>query len=122
MSPGGTAADWHEELGRNCRMTNLAAAVGVGQVERWDELIAARNRVSSSYDRALAGLPVQRRPVTSWATEGTWLHTIATAEREAVLRSCAMARIDARAIWPVLPDQPVFSALPSRDCPGTCWN
>jgi perosamine synthetase len=107
----------HEVVGRNYRMTNLTAAVGLAQVERWDELVAARNRVAAAYDRALAGLALVRRPVASWAREGTWLYTIATPERAAVLRACAAAEVDARAIWPALPDQPIFRAGVRGDYP-----
>jgi perosamine synthetase len=107
----------HEVVGRNYRMTNLTAAVGLAQVERWDELVAARNRVAAAYDRAFAGVPVLRRPVASWAREGTWLYTIATPERAAVLRACTAAEVDARAIWPALPDQPIFRAGVRGDYP-----
>lgn len=38
----------HDVIGRNHRMTNLAAAVGLGQLDRWDDLIGDRNRVQTS--------------------------------------------------------------------------
>ncbi len=98
----------HEVVGHNFRMTNLSAAVGLAQAERWDELVAGRNAVSEQYDRALADTSLERRPVAAWAREATWLHTVATEERAAVLASCARAGVDARAIWPALPDQPAF--------------
>ena len=100
----------HDVVGRNYRMNNLTAAVGLAQVERWDELVAGRRRVAAAYDRGLAGAAVVRRPVAPWAEEATWLHTIATSKRAAVLAACAAARVDARAIWPALPDQPIFAA------------
>lgn len=100
-------------VGHNYRMTNLSAAVGLAQTERWDELLAGRNAVSEQYDRALAGVPLERRPVAAWAREATWLHTVATEEREAVLASCARAGVDARAIWPALPDHPAFEVAQS---------
>jgi perosamine synthetase len=37
---------WHEIIGFNYRMTNLQAAVGVAQLERIDEILAAKRRTS----------------------------------------------------------------------------
>ena len=46
----------HERLGFNYRLSDIAAAVGVGQLERLDELLAARSRVADAYDERLAEL------------------------------------------------------------------
>jgi perosamine synthetase len=107
----------HEEIGHNYRMSNLTAAVGLAQVERWDELVAARNAVSAAYDEALAGLALQRRPVAQWAREATWLHTVASDCRTEILAACAAADVDARALWPPIPDQPAFAKWAKGDYP-----
>ncbi len=108
----------HEVVGRNYRMTNSTAAIGLAQVERWDELIDGRNRVSAAYDRGLRGSDFERRPLEPWATEGTWLHTVSTSDRDRVLGACAAAGVDARAIWPAVPDQPIFRDAAAPDpCP-----
>jgi perosamine synthetase len=108
---------WHEVAGHNHRMTNLTAAVGLGQVERWDHLVAERARIAAFYDRALAEVPVRRRPVAAWATEGTWLYTIESERRSSVLDACQRHGIDARAIWPAVPDQPAFRATENCSYP-----
>ncbi len=98
----------HREIGQNFRMTNVAAAIGFGQIERCAELVAARNHVSRQYDELLGDLPIERRPVAQWAEEATWLHTVASRHKPAILQSCAQRGVDARSIWPALPDQPIF--------------
>jgi len=108
---------WHTEIGCNYRMANLVAAVALAQVERWDSLIAGRRRVAASYDRALQGVPVNRRPVADWAGESVWLYTIASDQRRAILAQCSNKGIDARAIWPSLPENPVFANLVRAKCP-----
>lgn len=50
---------WHEEPAYNYRMTNLAAAIGLAQVERASELLAQKRRLASLYRDRLAGLPVE---------------------------------------------------------------
>ena len=50
----------HDRLGFNYRLTDLACALGLAQLERLDELLAARARVAASYREALAGLAQDR--------------------------------------------------------------
>lgn len=100
---------WHDVVGHNFCMTNIAAAIGLGQVERWDELVEARNRVADEYDRLLREMPVLRRPVSAWATEACWLYTVAATERARVLKVLRNAGIDARAIWTALPALPLYA-------------
>ncbi len=46
--------DWldHDRLGFNYRMTDFQAALGIAQVEKADDLLAARSRVAAEYTRA----------------------------------------------------------------------
>jgi perosamine synthetase len=96
----------HEEVGRNHRMTSLAAAVGLGQLDRWDELIENRNHISCQYEKLLAGTGCQARPVVEWATYSCWLHTVTVSNRDDVVTRVRAHGIDARAIWPALSRQP----------------
>ena len=50
---------WFPVIGYNYRMTNIAAAIGLAQLERIDTHPAARRRVSAGYDRRL--VPLQGR-------------------------------------------------------------
>jgi perosamine synthetase len=105
----------HELLGRNLRMTNLVAAVGLGQLDRWEELLAGRKRVSDEYDKRLATSGCSSRPVAVWAQYAPWLHTISTDSRDAVLPLIRQRGVDARAIWPTLSSQPLFGD--PKHCP-----
>jgi perosamine synthetase len=107
---------WHTKIGCNHRMANLVAAVGLGQMERWDALLAGRTRVAAAYDEALSGLPVDRRPVAPWAREAVWLYTIASDQRDSILESCRRNAIDARAVWPALPTHPAFRQFGPVKC------
>jgi dTDP-4-amino-4,6-dideoxygalactose transaminase len=46
------------ELGFNYRMTDMQAALGLSQLTRLDEYVAARRRLADRYDTLLAGLPL----------------------------------------------------------------
>ncbi len=103
---------YHEIVGHNFRMTNLTAAIGLGQVQRWEELTAARNRVASIYDGCLKDATgLYRRPVAHWATESCWLYAVGISggKKRKVLDELRKAEIDSRAIWTALPDLGVYS-------------
>jgi perosamine synthetase len=46
----------HDRLGFNYRLSDVAAAIGLAQLERLDAMLAARARVAARYGEALAGL------------------------------------------------------------------
>ena len=50
--------DWldHDRLGFNYRLSDIACAVGIAQLERLDEMLAARAYVAARYREALAGI------------------------------------------------------------------
>ena len=54
--------DWldHDRLGFNYRLSDIACALGLAQLERLDDLLAARARVAGWYREALAGLVAER--------------------------------------------------------------
>jgi perosamine synthetase len=99
----------HPVVGRNYRMTNLTAAVGLAQAEAWEELVHARSAVADRYRSGLAGIGIEEPGTATWATRSTWLHTIATQHREEVVTAARACGIDARAVWPPLHRQPVLT-------------
>jgi perosamine synthetase len=50
--------DWldHDRLGFNYRLTDVACALGIAQLARLDETLAARTRIAARYREALAGI------------------------------------------------------------------
>lgn len=53
----GMSADrkyWHDRVGYNYRMTNLQAAVGVAQMERFEEMLNEREIISNTYNELLS--------------------------------------------------------------------
>ena len=46
----------HDRLGFNYRLSDIACALGLAQLERLDEMLAARARVAALYREALAGV------------------------------------------------------------------
>ena len=43
---------WHEVIGFNYRMTNIAAAIGLGQIERLEAILERKHAIAETYRRA----------------------------------------------------------------------
>jgi dTDP-4-amino-4,6-dideoxygalactose transaminase len=109
----------HDEVGYNYRLSNLAAALGVAQLEQLPELLAARRANAARYDAALAGLAgVRPAPRAAWADPSFWLYTaaldpaVAPIGRDAMLAGMAEAGIEARPIWTPLHRTRLYADAP----------
>ncbi len=57
--PAGPWVYEQQQLGFNYRMTDLQAALGLNQLQRLQAIVEERNRLLSTYEELLAGLPVR---------------------------------------------------------------
>lgn len=62
----------HERLGFNYRLGEMAAALGVAQMQRLDDLIEARQRVADAYTRRLIANPDLMLPTVESDTTMSW--------------------------------------------------
>lgn len=101
------AAEWldHERLGFNYRMSDINAAIGVGQLSRLDDLLSRRERVASSYAELLGqvgdlGLPIagEGKARRSWFIYPVTLPS--SAPRDEVIERLAEKGIQTRAYLP----------------------
>lgn len=68
---------WHTEVGYNFRMTNLQAAIGLGQVERIEGILLRKREIAMRYSNMLSKLPgVVLPPEADWATNVFWMYSI----------------------------------------------
>jgi dTDP-4-amino-4,6-dideoxygalactose transaminase len=83
-----------EEPGVKERMTDVQAALGIGQLGRLDASIDARAAGWRRYDKLLAGLPLELPPAPpSHARHGRHLYRVSVEQRDRVAKSLADARI-----------------------------
>jgi perosamine synthetase len=75
-----TRTYWHDVLGFNYRMTNIAAAIGCAQLERIDETLDAKRRLAELYRRYLHGVDgVTLQADATWARPVYWMNCILVA-------------------------------------------
>jgi len=97
----------HEVVGTNGRMTSLTAALGIGQMQRWDEIMQRRKEIDRAYDAVLPSV-YYSLPISPNTSRIVWLKTICVRDehhdglRDRIVHRLREAQIDARAIWPPL--------------------
>jgi perosamine synthetase len=116
---GETRQFWPETIGFKYKMSNLQAAIGCGQMERIEELIAGKRRVFQYYRNALHTLPVQMNPESADTTNGYWMPTIVVDDnvpfdRAALLDAFKTDNIDGRVFFWPLSSLPSFKRHPEH--------
>jgi perosamine synthetase len=98
----GRAADmgWldHGGLGFNYRLSDLAAALGVAQLEKLDEMIERRAAVAAAYSAALAGIEGLELPIAGRGAERRSWFVYVVSLPEGVGRDTTIARLGERGI------------------------
>jgi perosamine synthetase len=98
----GRAADmgWldHDGLGFNYRLSDLAAALGVAQLESLDEMLANRERVASRYEERLAGVEGVEAPIAGRGEERRSWFVYVVRLAEEVDRDGVIARLGERGV------------------------
>jgi dTDP-4-amino-4,6-dideoxygalactose transaminase len=105
----------HEEVGYNYRLSNILAAIGLGQLETLDRRVARRQQIFERYRQQLnsiAGLSFM--PEATYGRHTRWLTVLqidpnATAVTpEDVRLQLEERQIEARPVWKPMHMQPVF--------------
>ena len=104
-------------IGYNYRMTNLNAAVGLAQLERLEDMLAAKRALAARYDATLAGrADLAPMPRVDWAQSNNWLYAVRVADAgdgAALVAELGQSGIEARCFWRALSDQPPFADAPT---------
>lgn len=106
---------WFPTVGYNYRLTNVAAAIGLGQLECFDTHLADRRRVAAGYDERLAHLQ-DRLTLPSTRpgfTHSKWLYTIVLAgtletDRDDVIARMSEFGVETRPIFYPMHVMPVY--------------
>jgi perosamine synthetase len=105
---------YHTELGNNCRMTNLQAALGVGQMDRIDEFVAIKRRLGQYYQSKFKDISGIRGQIEKpWAKTVYWMYCIELADTlwlnaDQVMAGLAKKGIGTRPFFLGLHEQPAL--------------
>lgn len=103
----------HDRLGFNYRLSDVAAAIGVAQLEKLDAMLAARERAAAWYNERIAALEGVTAPCPDAGGDrrGWFVYVVQLppgSERDEVLRTLAAAGVASKPYLPTIHLQPYY--------------
>ncbi|MEL7474495.1 MAG: DegT/DnrJ/EryC1/StrS family aminotransferase [Planctomycetota bacterium] len=117
---GVTAGSWlhHDRLGFNYRLSEVASAIGVGQMSRLDDIIERRQAVANHYMQRLIDEPQVIAPTVPEGAEMSWFvfvirldSSYTREERDRVIGGMRRHDVGCSDYFPCIHLQPHFQAL-----------
>ncbi len=116
-SPGNVGGSWlsHERLGYNFRLSEIAAALGIAQMHRLDEMLEMRRRVAATYVRKLMDCPDIILPNVEDPSTMSWFVFVlrlssqyGAAERDRIMAGLHRHEVGAANYFPCIHLQPFY--------------
>lgn len=108
----------HTTYGYNYRLSNVSAAIGVGQLRVLAERVARRRHINALYRERLGAMAgFEFSPEANGMTANRWLTTVlirprdAGTDREAVRLALEAHNIESRPLWKPMHLQPIFAGI-----------
>ncbi len=67
---------WHDVVGYNYRMTNIACAIGQAQLERSDELLSKKRKIAEYYNTVFEGTHIQIQKEQLDTVNSYWMNSV----------------------------------------------
>ncbi len=101
--------DWldHDRLGFNYRLSEIACAIGLAQLDRLDGMLAARAKVAATYGEALAGIEGLELlcPDQGGSVRGWFVYTVGLprgVDRDETIRGLRMRGVQSKPYLPAI--------------------
>lgn len=112
---------WHETVGYNYRITNIQAAIGVAQMERFSYFLSKKQDIASRYRACLDGVDaIEQEPaMNDLVFHSQWLYTVILSnrvDRDRVISSLKKYGIDSRPVFFPIHQMPPYVYLRRSDC------
>jgi perosamine synthetase len=118
---------WFPVVGYNYRMTNIQAALGLAQLEKIDEYLAARDEIAAWYQEELAERPDLALAVDDPDERSVcWLFSVVLPRHTGEMRDEVMARlrqsgVDSRPFFYPCHTLPPYQGNRQAECPNAEW-
>lgn len=106
----------HPVIGFNFRMTNMQAAVGLGQLHNVDRFIKRREQIRRLYEKCLSEEirtdKIQTTPSEQWASPVCWFYSILVPKekRDKLIKVLENNDVETRPFFPPISRQSAYSA------------
>ena len=103
---------WHEILGFNYRMTNIAAAIGLAQIERLETILARKRAIGARYRAGLGRLPVTFQQPGEGVFGADWLTSVLLPpgiDRDRIMADMAAGAVETRPVFRCANQMPMYA-------------
>ncbi|MEQ1554001.1 MAG: LegC family aminotransferase [Ferruginibacter sp.] len=99
----------HDEIGYNYRLVNVAAAMGVAQMEQLPGFINKKKEITEFYKNAFSKVAdIEFQKLTEHVLPNNWLPTISTTKQKQILKALNDAGLQSRPFWVPMNKLPMF--------------
>ncbi|MCZ8158965.1 MAG: aminotransferase class I/II-fold pyridoxal phosphate-dependent enzyme [Rhizobiaceae bacterium] len=108
----------HSTYGYNYRLSNICAAIGLGQMEVLDSRVVRRRAIFARYEAALTRPGIDFMPQPEWSHSTRWLTAltidpkITGVTREDIRLMLLEYQIESRPLWKPMHLQPLYKGAP----------
>lgn len=100
---------FHDEVGYNYRLTNVAAAMGVAQMEQLPSFLKRKKEIIEYYKKGLRNIgDIAFQEVSVDVKPNWWMPTIKTSKQKEILRELNNAKLQSRPFWVPMNKLPMF--------------
>jgi len=106
---------WHPVLGYNFRMTNIQAALGLGQMKKIETIIDRKRKIAQTYAQELKGVNgISLPPEAAWGKNIFWLYSILIRQetgkkRDDLIEYLQQNQVSSRPLFYPMPDMPFYA-------------
>jgi perosamine synthetase len=111
---------WHDILGYNYRMTNIAAAIGLAQLERVTKTLKRKREIANLYERELNGVDgVVLQGEAPWALSVYWMFSILVApeKRDRLRHYLSQRGVETRPFFHPAHMMPIYAEYNNQQFP-----
>jgi perosamine synthetase len=100
---------YHDEIGYNYRLVNVAAAMGVGQMELLPQFLEKKKQIIQYYKDHLSNFgDIQFQKVSVDVNPNWWMPTIRTAKQKEMLKALNDQKLQSRPFWVPMHQLPMY--------------
>lgn len=104
---------WHDVMGFNYRMTNIAAAIGVAQMERYDDILTRKRALARRYRERLEPYGVEYQVARPDMVGSDWLVSFLIphgVDRDRLMADMETAAVETRPVFFAAHRMPVYES------------
>ena len=102
---------WHEIIGYNYRLTNIASAIGLAQLESISKILDLKDKIKVAYKTKLDNLNINFQALPEKSISSNWLVVIKFVDKnilDKVMDELDKAGIETRPAFPLVSDMPPY--------------